>query len=188
MGKPSLRFVTHNRFKFQDAESVFRPLGVELIWLNHDIDELQTDTLRLVKNKALQAFKRFMRPLCVEHTGFYIPFLNGFPGGLTGSLWRELRPDRFAEVFGRLANTEATLKSVVAYIDYQGFEISEAELTGNITEPPRGSLDRPTDCVFIPKEYKDKVLSVLNEEGIDISSRRLAFRDLESKLRKRGAL
>ena len=63
------------------------------------VEELQTeDSKRLVKDKAIKAFKQVGRPLFVEHTGLYIDYMNGLPGGLTQIFWDNLQADKFCEI------------------------------------------------------------------------------------------
>src|SRR5258708_6919794 len=98
---PRLRFVSRNRFKLDEAKAILDPLGVFVLPVEKAIEELQTkDTKALVRDKALKAFEYLGEPLFVEHTGLYLNYLNGLPGGLTQIFWDNLQADRFSELFG----------------------------------------------------------------------------------------
>ncbi len=68
----------------------FSPLGISVVPLERAIEELQTtDTEALVRDKALRAFDYLGEPLFVEHTGLYLDYLQGLPGGLTQIFWED---------------------------------------------------------------------------------------------------
>lgn len=95
-----LFFVSRNRHKIAEASRILAPLGVTVEGYGTEIHELQTiDTERLVRDKAIKAFKQLGRPLFVEHTGLYLDILNGFPGGLTQIFWDTLQKDLFSSLF-----------------------------------------------------------------------------------------
>ncbi len=101
MTTPRLRFVSRNTYKLAEAKAILDPLGVAIVPVERAIEELQTeDPKLLVRDKALKAFEYLGEPLFVEHTGLYLDYLNGLPGGLTQIVWDRLEADRFAQLFG----------------------------------------------------------------------------------------
>jgi XTP/dITP diphosphohydrolase len=178
-----LRFLSANKHKIAEAKQILEPIGLKIVPIHQKIDELQiTDTARLVKDKAVKAFRMIGRPLFVEHTGLYLEYLNGVPGGLTQVFWDTLGADRFAELFGNSPNTKVIAKTVVGYIDGRKFFSYEGTISGSIAKEPRGNRDFQWDCVFIPDGH-DKTFSELGEKKNEISMRRKAFDQLAAFLR-----
>jgi len=80
MAKYEIRFLSGNEHKIREANEILSHLDIAVSPLKYSIEELQSiDTPRLVKDKALKAFKRVGEPLFVEHTGLYLQQLNGLP-------------------------------------------------------------------------------------------------------------
>ena len=181
-----LRFLSGNQFKIKEAEQILGAVGVEVVPIRHKIEELQTtDTVKLVRDKALKAFAYTGRPLFVEHTGLYLNHLNGFPGGLTQVFWDTLKADRFSELFGSISNTAVTAKTVVAFIDGQQCHIFDGEISGSISSDPRGCRDFQWDCVFIPDGYRE-TFAELGDTKNTISMRKLALDKLAEFLNNKG--
>jgi XTP/dITP diphosphohydrolase len=102
------------------------------------IHEIQTEDIQdIVRDKVLKAFNAIGRPVFIEHTGLYIKSLQGFPGGLTQVFWDKLKADNFANLLGRLDETELTAKTVIAFCDSKKIHIFEGEVEGNIAPEPR---------------------------------------------------
>ena len=59
-----IRFVSRNEFKLREAATILADANVIVIPLKISLDELQTeDTIRLVKDKTMKAFREVGRPL-----------------------------------------------------------------------------------------------------------------------------
>lgn len=64
-----LLFVTGNKDKFADAQSILRNYGIETTQKKLDLEEVQeTDGEKIALHKALQAFEELQRPLFVNDT------------------------------------------------------------------------------------------------------------------------
>jgi XTP/dITP diphosphohydrolase len=149
-----VRFLSSNEFKVAEAKQILAPASVSVIRVDRKIEELQTeDTNRLVKDKALKAFAEIGRPVFVEHTGLYLSYMNGLPGGLTQIFWDTLKADAFANIFGKAPDNSAIAKTVIGYIDGREFFIFEGEINGTIAPEPIGNRDFQWDCVFIPNGH-----------------------------------
>jgi len=184
--RTQLRFLSGNEFKIKEAEQILGPIDVDVIPVRLKIEELQTtDTHRLVRDKALKAFSYTGRPLFVEHTGLYLDYLNGFPGGLTQVFWDTLQAERFAELFGHAGSTRVIAKTVVAYIDGQQCHIFDGEIVGAVASEPRGRRDFQWDCVFIPNG-QTKTFAEMGDAKNEISMRRLALDKLAGFIKRHG--
>lgn len=180
-----LRFISRNKFKIREVEEILAMQDIKIISRCEIIEELQTaNTDHLVKHKVLSAFTIIGRPLFVEHTGLYLNYLGGFPGGLTQVFWDTLKADCFSELFGNTPNPQAVAKTVVGYTDGKKIYLFEGEIEGSIAEEPRGSRDFQWDCVFIPKDY-NKTFAELGDLKNKISMRRLALDRFAQFLKER---
>jgi XTP/dITP diphosphohydrolase len=169
-----LRFVSRNRHKLAEAETILNPLGVTVLPVEKAIEELQTtDTESLVRNKALRAFEYLGEPLFVEHTGLYLDALNGLPGGLTQIFWDSLEAERFCELFGSL-NNRVVARTVIGYIDGKKCHFFQGEVVGSIARQPLGPRDFQWDCVFIPEHF-DETFAQMGDRKNQISMRKQAL-------------
>jgi XTP/dITP diphosphohydrolase len=183
-----LRFVSCNPNKIAEAMMILAPRGITVVAAPFKIEELQTtDIKRLVYDKVLQAFEKFRRPLFVEHTSLYIHEAGGLPGGLTQIFWDTLEADRFARLFGRLADpTTAVVKCSIAYCDGRQIVEFDDEIAGQIPEIPRGARDFKWDCVFQP-DGEEGTFAELKARKNNVSMRRGVLDKLATHLLGVGA-
>jgi XTP/dITP diphosphohydrolase len=177
-----VRFVSNNEEKIAEARKILGSCGIEVIEFRKKIEELQSeDPVRLVRDKLLRAFKEIGRPLFVEHTGLHLVGLGGLPGGLTQIFWDKIQADRFAELFGKDANRQATARTSVAYCD--GFKIHDFEgaIEGEIVSIPRGPRHFQWDCIFQPVGFS-QTFAEMGDKKNDISMRRKALDKFSSYL------
>lgn len=170
-----VRFISGNGYKIQEAKEILEAGGINVVPVNIKIEELQTrDTTKLVRDKVLKAFTSIGRPLFVEHTGLYLNYLKGFPGGLTQIFWDTLQADLFTELLNENKDTSVIAKTVIGYCDGKQIYMFEGEVQGNISTEPRGNRDFQWDCVFIPDGY-DQTFAELGKIKNNISMRRRAL-------------
>lgn len=128
-----IRFLTSNPHKIAEAQTILAHAGVHVLPVQLKIEELQTeDTKRLVKDKALKAFQQIGRPLFVEHTGLYLNYVNGLPGGLTQIFWDTLQADKFARMFGQPSDCTVNAKTIIGFIDGKQFYDFEGSVSGRM--------------------------------------------------------
>ena len=186
MGEFRIRFVSNNEFKIHEASEILRPIGIDIIPVNLKIEELQTtDTERLVKDKVIKAFKAVGRPLFVEHTGLYLNYLNGLPGGLTQIVWDALQADRFSEIFGTASDPKVVARTTIGYIDGRKVYLFAGEISGKISDTPRGKQEFQWDCVFIPNGFTE-TFAQMEQKKNEISMRRNALDRFANFLKERG--
>ena len=179
-----LRFVSDIPHKVAEASEILAARGITIVPVSMKIEELQTkDTKKLVHDKLLKAFERIGRPLFVEHNGLYIGEAGDLPGGLTQLFWDSLQAEGFARLFGsRLtAPTRATAKCFIAYCDGKKIFDFGAEMSGQITEVPRGSKQFEWDCVFQPDGETETFAEIAARKG-EIPMRRSALDQLADHL------
>jgi XTP/dITP diphosphohydrolase len=184
----SLRFLTSNSFKLEEAAAVLKPIGLAVQGINSKIEELQTsDSERLTRDKALHAFNEVGRPLFVEHTSLYLSYLNGFPGGLTQLFWDSILADRFAELFGRSSDPRVVARTHIVYCDGKLLHHFSGEASGRIAREPSGDRSFQWDCVFIPDGYDQTYAELGRVKKNEISMRRHALTALAEHLKGKGA-
>jgi XTP/dITP diphosphohydrolase len=146
-----IRFVSGNPLKIAEAKTILEGKSISVLESNLKIEELQTtDTRKLVHDKLLKAYREIGRPLFVEHTGLYLEYLGGLPGGLTQIFWDTLKADRFAELFGKAPNNKVIARTSIGYCDGRRVYEFDGEIAGLIVSEPRGKRDFQWDCVFQP--------------------------------------
>jgi XTP/dITP diphosphohydrolase len=183
-----LRFLTSNRFKLEEAAAVLKPIGFEVQRINSKIEELQTsDSEKLARDKVLRAFNEVGRPLFVEHTGLYLSYLNGFPGGLTQLFWDSILADRFSELFGRSPDPRVVARTHIVYCDGKLLHHFSGEALGRIAREPSGDRSFQWDCVFIPDGYDQTYAELGRARKNEISMRRHALAALAEHLKVNGA-
>lgn len=170
-----LRFVSRNRHKLMEANSILGPKGIDVVPCEIEIHEIQsTNTELLAKDKLLKAYGQIGRPLFVEHTGLYLRDLNGVPGGLTQIFWDALQADRFCELFGQDKFRVAAAKTVIAYCDGKSIRYFWGEVGGVIASEPRGDRAFQWDCVFVP-DGETRTFAEMGGDKNEISMRRKAL-------------
>ncbi|WP_424767751.1 non-canonical purine NTP pyrophosphatase [Paenibacillus sp. sgz302251] len=181
-----IRFISGNEFKIEEARLILSDSGINVIPYNIKIEELQTnESNKLIRDKVLKAFNIIGRPLFVEHTGLYIKYLNGFPGGLTQIFWDTLQADKFSELFKEIDNKSVTAKTTIGYCDGNKIHYFYGEIDGEISSEPRGNREFQWDCIFIPNGF-DKTFAELSDRKNEISMRRMALSSFASYLMKGG--
>src|SRR6266540_6977239 len=148
-----IRFISRNPYKIKEAKELLGGSDIEIIPFEEPLNELQTENMEeLVYDKALKAFAKIGRPLIVEHTSLLIEQINNLPGGLTQIFWDRLQADKFCELF---ANSKVKAKTIIAYCDGKRIDYFDGEISGIISQKPRGSRDFQWDCVFVPDGHEE---------------------------------
>lgn len=180
-----IRFVSSNEYKVEEAAAILTKMGVRLRPTIYKIAELQTiDSVELLRDKALRAFRVISRPLVVEHTGLYLSSMNGFPGGLTEVFWRTVGPERFCQLFGGRPDSAIRARTYIGYIDGFKIHIFDGEIEGRIPLEPRGKSAFAWNQVFIPDGYDETFAEMGQAKKNEISMRRIALAKLVEHLRR----
>jgi len=181
-----IAFVSSNKYKIQEVQSILSTVGVEVNPISFKIEELQTEDIKkIVRDKVLQAFKYIGKPVFVEHTGLYIKGLNGFPGGLTQIFWDNLKAEKFSKIIGNLEDTSLTAKTVIGYCDSRKIHFFNGSIDGYVPKEPRGNQNFQWDCVFVPEGHC-KTFAEMGDEKNDLSMRKKAFDEFKTFLKKGG--
>ncbi|MEM3031256.1 MAG: RdgB/HAM1 family non-canonical purine NTP pyrophosphatase, partial [Candidatus Micrarchaeia archaeon] len=149
--KPIL-FVTSNRHKFLEAESILNSFGVKIIHKLISYPEIRAAACEEVAaHSARVLFKALRRPLFVEDSGLFVRALNGFPGAFSGWFHRKLGCGGLLKLMRGVRDRRARFASAVAFADGKGVRLFEGACDGTIAGRERGRAGFGFDPVFIPR-------------------------------------
>lgn len=170
-----IRFLSGNEHKLNEAREILSRVGIEVISVQEKIEELQTeDVEKLIRDKLTKAFSIIGKPLFVEHTGLYLPGMNGLPAGLTQIFWDRLQADSFAKLVQGLEDRSVTAKTIIGYCDGQQIHIFSGEVNGTVPSTPSGTREFQWDCVFVPDGSKE-TFAEMGVRKNEVSMRRKAL-------------
>lgn len=175
---------TNNRHKLVEVKSILEPLGYEVLSLKDldlDIDP-EEDGLTFEENaliKAREVKKVVDYPVIADDSGFEVEFLDNKPGVFSA---RFLGEDTSYEVknkhiIEKLQGAKEDMRvarfvSVIAFIDIDGNEnCFRGEVTGIVSDEPRGSNGFGYDPIFLVKELGKTFAELTMEEKNSFSHR-----------------
>ena len=178
-------FVTGNKEKYKELKSIFDIATVELDYYPKSIQELQIeDGDELVRDKALQAYKKICRPLIVEHTALYIRAFEDLPGLHTNYFYSKLGCKGIVEYCIYKNQFEAYVESLFCYCDGKkrivGRGKEDGYIESNIDENEKGF---DWDKIFKPKN-SEFTYNKLGKQKMDSSMRRKAWEELKEAIKK----
>ncbi|MFH0818250.1 MAG: non-canonical purine NTP pyrophosphatase, partial [Candidatus Micrarchaeota archaeon] len=117
----SLVFVTSNRHKFLEAESILKGYGVKIEHSSHTIPEERGDDCEAIAASAARAaYSKLKKPLFVEDSGLFIESLNGFPGAYSAWVYKKLGADGIRKLMTGTVKRGAKFVTAIAYADEEG--------------------------------------------------------------------
>lgn len=157
---------------------------LKVVHYKKDIREIQDkDMERIIRHKALAAYKELFRPVLVEHTGLYLSDYGDMPGGLTQIFFDSLTLCGFSELFAKERSTRAVAKSMFGFCDGKTICTAYGELTGKVIFPPCGTDIFQWDPIFVPDGYTKTFAEMGPEEKNKISMRRKAFERISLEIK-----
>ncbi|MDD1522266.1 MULTISPECIES: non-canonical purine NTP pyrophosphatase [Bradyrhizobium] len=116
-------------------------------------EPLEVDLVKMVRHKAVSAYRALLTPCIVEHAGliFEQHAATGFPGGLTQPMLDSLGPEEFLRRTSARGE-RAIARAVVGYCDGMCVKIFVGETAGVIAGEPRGAREFYWDTIFQPDE------------------------------------
>ena len=186
-------FVTKNKAKFYEAKKIlediqndFQEKKWELILFEMDLEEVQTnDVKKLVREKALTAFKRLKRIVLVEQTSLKIDAMGGLPGLQSAYILsggkldlKDVALEDIVSFCKMKKNFTAKAETNYCLCDGKNFYYGVGTVDGSITEEYKKREDAfGWDCIFRPngkqKSYADDLIGKWKN-----SMRRKALEDL----------
>lgn len=180
-------FVTGNKSKFSEAESILKPSGVELVQTDIELNEPNLiNQKEVVLEKARQAFDKIKKPVIVDDTSLYFNAYRDFPGTLTKDLIQRLGCD---EVILLLKGLErgACFKTMVCYRDGKVCRVFSGSWRGKVTDKISKKInpDWSYNSIFVPEGFSVPLSEIAMEERIKCSHRKKALLKLLNYLRCR---
>ncbi len=169
---------TKNVHKVEEANEVLREFNVKLVPVDVEKIEIQSDSLEdIARFAAVNAFKRFRKPILVEDSGLFIEALNGFPGPYSSYVYRTIGLDGILRLMKGISNRRAMFVCVVAFaLSENEVYIFKGIVRGTISEQIRGSKGFGFDPIFIPEGFNKTFGEMDRKEKTAISHRGKAFR------------
>lgn len=182
-GSFDLFFVSSNRSKYREAQSIAARFGIRLGLIQSALEEIQSCSLKeIAEKKALDAFDKFGRPVVVEDDGLFIDGLDGFPGPFSSYVFQTIGNDGILRLLmqqhQRRQNRKAKFVSVIAFCSGDASKSFEAKLFGSIAKTPRGR-GWGYDPIFVP-ENTNRTFAQLSDAKDGMSHRYKALKKFSS--------
>ncbi|MCQ8903733.1 MAG: XTP/dITP diphosphatase [Methanothrix sp.] len=176
-----IRFVTSNRGKFVEAQSLIE----DLVQADLGYTEIQADTLEEVVLFGMRELSsRLDSAFIIEDAGLFIEALNGFPGVYSAYVQRTIGNSGILKLMEGIENRAASFRSVVGF-SAPGMEpvLFKGELHGRIGFEERGTGGFGYDPIF---EVDGRTLAEMElEEKNMISHRGRSMKALKRWLESR---
>jgi non-canonical purine NTP pyrophosphatase (RdgB/HAM1 family) len=171
-------FVTGNRFKLQEVESVLGPMRhVDL-----DLPEIQElQPRKVVIAKAQAAIAQGYTPVLIEDTSLSLARMNGLPGPLIKWFLLSLGGEGVYKMAASLGGCEAEVRTIFGLaLGPQTFIYGEGALSGEVVSPRGGGFG--WDSIFQPTGSSKTLGEMTPEERAQVSMRVKALHDLRMQL------
>lgn len=186
-----IAFVTTNRSKFEEVQSLFKDYGIGLEWINRKYEEDNEDT---IEDTARKASKKLVQelgvPIILEDTGLFFEAYHGFPGQSPKFVFKTLGYKGFFKLLDG-ESRKAYFQTCAAYCK-SGKEpiLFSDEMRGEITTKiynADSDFDfMPYDRIFIPEGKSVTVSDMTMLEKNTLSQRSKAFRKMAEFLKTRN--
>lgn len=176
-------FVSSNSHKYGEARQILAEYGIKLGFLRFAPSEIQSDSIsKIARQKAMDAYAKYKRPVIVEDAGLFIESLGGFPGPYSSYVFGTIGNSGIVRLVTK--NRRATFVSVVAYCNKKGRTfLFEGVTPGRISRKISGK-GWGYDPVFVP-EGRSKTYAQLQDKN-EISHRSRALRRFASFYKRRS--
>ena len=172
---------TGNKDKFREIAKTLNEFGIRSSQVETDVEEKGSSLEDIVVDKAKKAFSKVKQPLIVDDTGVYFEAYEDFPGAFAK---RTVEKIGLAGLLKKIEGMDrrAFFKTLICYIDENGYEIFEGKLEGNIDKKIHGigRKDFPYDRIFLPFGYNIPMCALNLDEITRISHRAQATRKFAS--------
>lgn len=179
-------FVSNNQNKYEEMKKLFDLSKIELAQYKMKIEELQTEDMnKLIKNKALVAYKELRRPVLVEHTTFCIKAFGDLPGHQAEYFYAHFGADNIVDFCKYKNEFAAYTESIICFCDGKKYKIGRGREDGFIaTKKSEKKEVFAWDKIFIPVDNNEQGFTYdeLGEEKKKRSMRRRAWEELKNQV------
>jgi len=162
----TLRFVTGNENKFEEARKIGESMGIEVEHEDLKYEEIQADTLEeVVKPSVQEVYEIIEEPCFVEDAGLFINCINGFPGPYSSYVFKTLGNEGILKLMKDKSDRTAEFRSVIGFCDSdENLEIFRGRVKGEILKEERGKEGFGYDPIFSPKGIENKTFAEMSVE------------------------
>ncbi len=175
-----IHFVTRNKGKFREVETLAKQYGIIVEQLEIDKLEIQADDIRDVALYAARyVFEKIGRNknIVVEDAGLFINALRGFPGPYSSYVYKTIGINGILKLMDNIKDRSAFFKAVVVFESPQfGEKVFEGIVHGKIALKAKGSMGFGFDPIFIPEGSTKTFAEMSIEEKNKFSHRAIAFK------------
>lgn len=149
-----LRFVTSNKHKFEEFQTVAARFGLEIELAKMTYIEVQSDNLEeIAVESARYCADRLGKGFFIEDAGLFVDSLGGFPGPYSSYVYSTLGNGGILDLLGDKSDRSAYFLSVICYYDGE-FHIYKGKVKGKICLAARGMTGFGFDPIFIPVGHR----------------------------------
>lgn len=184
MTDSAVTIVSTNQAKIAEIQAF---LELTLTGASLDIQEIQSlDVEHVAREKGRAAFTALGRPVLVDDTGLSVETLGGLPGALVTWFLSALGPAGIVNLMRGQTNRNATAATAIAYADEHGVWTFLGQVSGTISEEPRGEQGFGFDEIFIPACCSRTYAEMNASEKTENSMRTVALKKLKRFLASRS--
>lgn len=155
-------FITGNQGK---ADFLTKYLHHPIAHKKIDVSEIQSLNLEeIARHKAEQAFAVVKSPVLVEDAGLVIKAMGKLPGPFIKWFHHELGLEKICRLVDMLDSRQAVASVCFAHYDGHNFTTFTGEITGSISNKPKGSNGFGFDPIFVLDGYKKTLAEMSNKE------------------------
>jgi XTP/dITP diphosphohydrolase len=188
-------FATTNPNKVREVRHALRGLPYQILTLADvgsmpEPEETGTTYWENARIKALAYAHATDLATIAEDSGFEVEALGGAPGVQSARFLGAATtyPDRFAEIYRRLASATSAARFVTALAVARGNELlfeTESAIEGTVAPEPRGQYGFGYDPIFLYPPLGGTIAELSDDQKSTVSHRARAFRDLHRWLTTR---
>lgn len=176
-------FATNNVGKLQEAVELLQLPIVQLSLSFSEPQEIHGEDISAAK--AITAYSQYKIPVFADHTSLYIDAWNNFPGGLIGTLLRQVGDTGLLKMMTAFTNKSSTGQTAIAFCDGPSPVIFTGDIRGSITLSAIGYEHTGWDRIFVPEGYSRTYGEMTLTEKNAISQRRIALNKFKHYLLER---
>lgn len=179
-----LKFITHNKQKFNEVREFLKPIEIKQLRIN--LDEIQDiDPHKVIRHKLQEAFKHYKGELIVDDESVYFDCLGGkLPGTFIKWFNDTIGPKGLWNIAKKMGNSRARAKSLIGYAKNPGHIVYfGAKTEGKITSP-KGTYLFGYDPVFMPQGSNETFAQLKAKGKFELSPRAKSVAKLKKYLLK----
>ena len=184
-----IAFITTNKGKFEEVESLFKDYNIALEWVNRKYEEDSDDSIEDTAKKAAKKLANELnKPIILEDTGLFFDAYEGFPGPSPKFVFKTLGYKGIFKLLDGISR-KAYFQTFAAYCE-PGSEplLFSGKMKGKIAKKIynlKKDFDfMPYDRIFVPEGESVTISDMTMEEKNRLSQRSKAFRKLGDYLNK----